>query len=121
MKQEVAKAWVEALRSGQYQQGTGALRAEGGGYCCLGVLCDLSKLGTWSGTRYCTTTEPWTYVLPSEVRLWAGMYTNEADLGKGEVPYRMAENEIYTLAAANDKGFTFTEIADYIERNWEHL
>lgn len=37
---EVRKRWVEALRSGEYQQGHGRLR-RGDTYCCLGVLCDL--------------------------------------------------------------------------------
>jgi len=31
--------WVQALRSGNYQQGTGSLH-ENGQYCCLGVLCE---------------------------------------------------------------------------------
>lgn len=32
------KKWVEALRSGEYQQGEGHL-FDGNTYCCLGVLC----------------------------------------------------------------------------------
>ncbi len=32
------KAWVEALRSGKYQQTTGTLTDQEG-YCCLGVAC----------------------------------------------------------------------------------
>lgn len=34
-------AWIEALRSGEYQQGEGLLK-EYDYYCCLGVLCDVS-------------------------------------------------------------------------------
>ena len=33
--------WVEALRSGEYEQGRGALLRDGR-YCCLGVLCVVS-------------------------------------------------------------------------------
>ena len=40
MNQEVKKLWIEALRSGEYQQGYGALCC-GNTYCCLGVLTDL--------------------------------------------------------------------------------
>src|SRR5688572_11113721 len=32
------KLWVEALRSGKYEQGTGQLANGDGGFCCLGVL-----------------------------------------------------------------------------------
>lgn len=42
MKPEVKTAWVEALRSGEYTQGTEMLLQPGVGYCCLGVLCDLA-------------------------------------------------------------------------------
>jgi hypothetical protein len=39
------QAWLEALRSGDYQQGRGALKQkdEGNGvvYCCLGVACEV--------------------------------------------------------------------------------
>lgn len=34
--------WVEALRSGEYQQGKGNLR-KGERFCCLGVACDVFK------------------------------------------------------------------------------
>jgi hypothetical protein len=33
--------WTAALRSGDYEQGRGALRTDYG-FCCLGVLCDLA-------------------------------------------------------------------------------
>lgn len=32
--------WINALRSGEYKQGSGGLQSEEG-YCCLGVACDL--------------------------------------------------------------------------------
>jgi hypothetical protein len=38
--------WVEALRSGKYQQGQGYLQKDGK-FCCLGVLCDVSDVGEW--------------------------------------------------------------------------
>jgi hypothetical protein len=39
-KQALKQRWVEALRSGEYEQGAGALR-NGDKFCCLGVLCDI--------------------------------------------------------------------------------
>jgi hypothetical protein len=38
--------WVEALRSGKYNQGMGRLRS-GDRYCCMGVLCDVVIDGKW--------------------------------------------------------------------------
>ncbi len=38
--------WLEALRSGRYPQDRGHLRSDRG-FCCLGVLCDVSGTGTW--------------------------------------------------------------------------
>jgi hypothetical protein len=51
---EVKQQWLDALRSGEYEQTKGALRrgnpldpedlddGYNAGYCCLGVLCDLA-------------------------------------------------------------------------------
>jgi hypothetical protein len=41
MDPAVKEKWIEALRSGDYEQGKGALSIAGT-YCCLGVLCDLA-------------------------------------------------------------------------------
>ena len=38
MPQKLKDKWLAALRSGKYKQGTGKLRDDSGGYCCLGVL-----------------------------------------------------------------------------------
>ena len=40
MNTEIKQKWVNALRSGEYEQGSEKLYS-GRGYCCLGVLCDL--------------------------------------------------------------------------------
>lgn len=51
MKFDVKQKWVEALRSGEYQQGKDALRSEDkfgkDQYCCLGVLCEVVGGGEW--------------------------------------------------------------------------
>ena len=46
LNRKVITKWVEALRSGDYQQGQGFLRQDGyegvaDKFCCWGVLCDL--------------------------------------------------------------------------------
>lgn len=43
MKAEVKLQWIAALLSGDYAQGLGRLRTQDDEYCCLGVLCDVSR------------------------------------------------------------------------------
>lgn len=42
------RKWLDALRSGKYRQTKKELRSRSGGYCCLGVLCDVSGMGYWN-------------------------------------------------------------------------
>lgn len=48
---ENIRKWVEALRSGKFQQTNGALR-DLDGYCCLGVACEVSGLGYWANAPH---------------------------------------------------------------------
>lgn len=41
MKKEVKEKWLNALRSGEYQQCKGALKRGENNFCCLGVLSDI--------------------------------------------------------------------------------
>jgi hypothetical protein len=45
-RDELRREWLDALRSGNYQQCQRQLR-HNDGYCCLGVLCDISEMGSW--------------------------------------------------------------------------
>ena len=47
MDLNIKRRWVEALRSGNYKQGTMYLRDQESGYCCLGVLCDVIRPDGW--------------------------------------------------------------------------
>lgn len=42
MNKEIKARWIEALRSGNYEQGRYNLRRRDE-FCCLGVLCDIVK------------------------------------------------------------------------------
>lgn len=73
MNPEVRTLWTEALRSGEYKQTQLQLKSNKGGYCCLGVLCELHSK---------QTNTPWDYlnrylgsgaVIPLEVMYWAGL------------------------------------------------
>lgn len=109
------KKWVEALRSGKYKQCKNKLRKtdlEVIRHCCLGVACDISGLGKWASNNSFTITGDLDWVTnypPVSVTRWLGL--SDA--------YGSYINS--NLAAQNDKGLTFKEIADIIESEPEGL
>lgn len=111
-KHERIKLWTDALRSGEYKQGTRRLQNEDGSFCCLGVLCDLFRKETgedeWTPTEgdRCHDFMGACATLPEAVQDWAGLGSNNPTMSNGR-----------SLAAINDKGASFTEIADLIERD----
>lgn len=117
MDAELKAKWVAALRSGEYEQTTGALRKEGG-YCCLGVLCDVVG-ATW---KYDDEDDIWDAhfegsteagVLPFSVASRAFGSSHIQD--PGVVVYSGDRNHKTTLSVLNDDGKTFAEIATIIE------
>lgn len=111
---ENAQRWVEALRSGDFDQATGSLR-DVDSFCCLGVACELyrreAKKGRWKedpeiGTRYFHD-ESGDFaddVLPVLVQRWLGLRCNDGAYSGGE----------HSLAELNDNGHPFDYIADVI-------
>jgi len=124
MKADIKKKWVEALRSGDYEQCSGGLRT-GDKYCCLGVLCDLSSkdgAGVWTdhGGRayeFSIKDDGHSSVLPEFVCNWAGLNSNSHG---GCNPYFLIPKQraATTLSGENDSGKTFAEIADLIEEHF---
>jgi hypothetical protein len=119
MNQEIKTKWLAALRSGDYQQGTGRLRVDDK-YCCLGVLCDLHAKATnheWEDTgiansrpdkntmRYLAEVN----VLPYVVQVWADVN------GPNPCIYSESKQRTQSLSRINDDGGTFNEIANTIE------
>ncbi len=116
VKPEIKKRWVEALRSGEYNQAIGSLRKtlDDGvtvGYCCLGVLCDVVRFDPeihgeadmhWDGNRFGGLTAEPPFAIDQYVTVggsddWTALIErNDGDGG----PRR-----------------TFTQIADLIERH----
>lgn len=101
MNPEIKAKWIEALRSGNYQQGIGALRLDCK-FCCLGVLCDVVDASRWHGNCY--------------------SYDDHERLGMPQhaflrsIELRVEDAEL--LMSLNDeKRWSFEKIADYIEEN----
>lgn len=96
------KLWVEALRSGKYEQGRGFLRS-GNQYCCLGVLSDLAGC-SWTeisdGTFYA---EHDAEFAPIKAINFVGLRSDDGQFDGG------------TLARRNDECASFADIADIIE------
>lgn len=108
---EARKLWVEALRSGKYQQGREVLRRFDGfdhQFCCLGVACDLFAAHegalSWSLTD---SFDGQTQILPVAVRNWLGLRDRNGSYGD--------DDHHAALDAHNDSGWSFESIADIIE------
>lgn len=107
MNADIKQRWVEALRSGQYKQGSGCLKVNDS-YCCLGVLCELHRqdfpgkgwqLASTRSLLFSYISEYDFHEPPAEVSAWTGLDPSVYDL----------------LADANDSGADFPTIASLIE------
>lgn len=114
---KLTREWIDALRSGKYEQGDGYLRLndEMGGhkYCCLGVLCEIVRdkgwvKGRWEGedesfvggnTDFISESNYWESFPPDIVWNLTGL----------------ADTVQEHLATLNDNGKDFLYIADEIE------
>ena len=114
---ELVKLWVEALRSGKYQQIVGKLRgplANGYGYCCLGVLCEVAKpLISDRDLSYLEENlENGAY--PPEIVLEHLIVEGKRDISISAVGLNEKLYAVYTLN--DDLGMTFDQIADLLEQ-----
>ncbi len=103
--------WIEALRSGKYQQTTGMLHEIGAGFCCLGVACEVAienGVAVKKNVNHGASYDDKLGGLPDVVRSWFGI-TNEFGTYEGLV-YDKA-----SLVCDNDQGKNFQTIADIIE------
>lgn len=102
MDAELKRKWVEALRSGEFKQGKGRLyRMADDTYCCLGVLAHLQ------GATFNKSLDVF----------FDGQRLRDGGLLARELCAGLTEDQIDRLALRmNDCGRSFSEIADYIER-----
>ena len=123
MNPEIKAKWIEALNSGNYEQGTGALHNDRDMYCCLGVLCELARQEgivqilaekkVDPSLAYASVEESTDFSrinLPDVVREWSGFPARDPQSGWDVVSE--------ALVSLNDgKRLTFPLIAQYIEEN----
>jgi hypothetical protein len=133
MNPEVKQKWIDALRSGDYEQGSEKLRGVNG-YCCLGVLCDIYAREhdtQWEFRGYDELSDesnphPMDYwyfddqseFLPKIVMNWAGLKTHNPSVRVDIEDNFGDDNSFYTdeIANVNDSGYTFMDLSKIIEQ-----
>jgi hypothetical protein len=95
----IKNEWLAALRSSTYKQGRSRLRSPTNCFCCLGVLADLTDPEGWiPKTRGYSWKDPNSWALLPN---FPGLDTETQQ----------------TLSEMNDAGWSFAQIADWIEEN----
>lgn len=107
MKSITIKQWVDALRSGVYKQGKGALRPTSKTFCSIGVLCDLIDESRW--TKH------------SGQYVWYNSKDNISFSTMMLPPSISVADNIKAIikqaTIQNDTGVSFDKIATFIEEN----
>lgn len=106
IRQNVIK-WIEALRSGEYEQGRSSLHKEGS-YCCLGVAVEvLHGADVWIEDY-----------APSGIHFYGHDRLSEILESNDINSLGLFVDDEYELINMNDKQcLTFSQIADWIEQN----
>lgn len=120
MNKEIKALWIEALESGQYQQGRGMLRNEKGEYCCLGVLCELAvqegvidtsrEYASQNGNSYTEYDGSW-HTISDKVREWSGFGWN------AEGGYAIPGDVNHVISMNDEEDASFDDIAEWLRRN----
>jgi hypothetical protein len=122
VKKDVAQKWVEALRSGKYEQASEKLReSEEMRFCCIGVLCDIYR-----EVRPDTEWDGEVFVVGDGVTKMDEddeYVTDDERMEDGEAPRAVREwsglrsNQQHDYIQLNDNGVPFAVIAAHIERD----
>jgi hypothetical protein len=118
LKPEIKQLWVDALRSGKYQQGEGVLKSLDHKFCCLGVLCDL-KGDEWEHEPNLDSEfnyESDTMFPPASVTEWAVEEYEGVNVLESPCVRIKGHENLQALSEINDyHKYTFEQIADLIE------
>ena len=117
MDAQLKEKWIAALESGEYKQGTGFLRSIKNEFCCLGVLCDVfqkeTEKGEWQNGHF-VYGESNNVFLPSYLASEISISSN----GLLKTSIECGDLRRYNLAALNDTGMPFKEIAQVIREQF---
>lgn len=118
---QIKAKWLEALRSGKYEQGEGRLNKDNQ-FCCLGVLCDLIKddIGfTWRDDDIIFGVKRFSPIHETEFSSYSSsavFIPQTLDFSFLNTRKLIINNTPGTLSCHNDLfNATFAEIADAIE------
>ncbi len=99
MREDI-RIWLEALRSGKYKQAEGALQV-GDGYCCLGVYCVLNNIS----------------FIPAVIDENDNPHERNQEV-YDKLRDLIGFDETETGIDMNDNGKSFSEIADFLEKEY---
>jgi hypothetical protein len=113
--------WIDALRSGEFNQCTGALAKPDPdtgamSYCCLGVLATIAgvehRLTSVAITDFIFDDDNWECgIIPEAFR---SIIVSDLDLSQ-PVSTLTQDDLMRNLSTKNDNGASFNDIADYLE------
>lgn len=106
---KVKSKWTNALRSGKFDQSKKVLRnKKTKGMCCIGVLCHI----------YGATNEELdgNNILPFQEQFNINVLPKSCEVLSNRTSINKSSHWVI-LARMNDNGYSFNEIADYIEEN----
>lgn len=116
MERSLRDQWVRALRSGFYKQGIGFLCRivdDEPQYCCLGVLNEVLGTPKRQSANIISYYNDFPEAPPTDEDTYYAPYTNSLYLSR----YGIDGDVHHDLIGMNDRGRSFDEIADWIERN----
>ncbi len=131
MNPELKAKWVASLRSGDYPQSIARLK-QSDGWCCLGVLCDVSGLGTWRLESVTDDKEVYAFVpnnptlVPDIAIIPTGLFPKDENVNWRNPRFSddnpklalISDPKYYgykVLTLINDWGLDFATMADLIE------
>lgn len=125
---EVKERWIESLRSGNYLQTIERLKAtisyDKVGYCCLGVLCEIEGVPNSrvyddiNNRAYFEFEFNDDFVSDTSLNYDWAQERGMNSTGEFLIFFELFGEKFYqlhSLAALNDDGFTFEQIADIID------
>lgn len=131
VNKERVRLLVDALRSGEFEQGQATLRTQADTYCCIGVACEVARRNgigiEWKLETRSACCDACDQGGLSEVKRWffdgqTGAFSDTVKdwYGFNEVDPRLGDGDsVLTMIGANDiSGMNLSEIADLIDARY---